>query len=348
MFQLVAFLEGADAIGDHARQLARALGERHAGYIVERAGAPFAGEARRFTEAVVRPDDLLVYHAAHASPLGEWLAGVDAVKVIDYHGITPPEFLRAWQPGLAVALARGRAELAALARGAALGVAHSSFTGRELDALGFATTAVLPILMDAGRLTAAPTPALLDTLAAGNRGHDWLFVSRLAPNKRVEDLVKAFCIYRRVWCPAARLFVVGRPDIPRYAQALQAFIDRLGIEEVHLAGSVPVSDLAAYYRAADVFVCLSEHEGFGVPCLEAMSFGLPVVAHGAGGLPETVGGGGLVMAGKAPDEVAAVVAQVLGDPELRAAMSAAGRARVTSFAPGAVGRAWVELLDGVS
>ena len=348
MFQLVAFLEGADAIGDHARQLARALGERHAGYIVERAGRAFAGEARRFSDAVVRPDDVLVYHAAHASPLGEWLAGVDAVKVIDYHGITPAEFLRAWQPGLAVALARGRAELAALAPGAALGVAHSSFTRRELSALGFATTAVLPILMDAERFTAAPNPALLDALALGNRGHDWLSVSRLAPNKRVEDLVKAFCVYRRAWCPAARLFVVGRRDIPSYAQALQAFIDRLGVEEVHLTGSVPVADLVAYYRGADVFVCLSEHEGFGVPCLEAMSFGLPVVAYGAGGLAETVGRAALVMAGKAPEEVAAVVGEVLGDPDLRAAMAAAGRARVTSFAPDVVGRAWVELLDGVS
>ncbi|HEU5001815.1 MAG TPA: glycosyltransferase family 4 protein [Actinomycetota bacterium] len=314
---------------------------------MERAAPVFAGEARHYTEAAVRPDDVLVYHAAHASALGEWLAGVEAVKVIDYHGITPPEFLRAWQPGLAVALARGRAELAALGPGTALGVAHSEFTRRELVAMGFRDTAALPILMDAHRLAAAPDPVLLDTLAAGNRGHDWLFVSRLAPNKRVEDLIKAFCVYRRAWCPAARLFVVGRPDIPRYARALELFVERLGIEEVHLMGSVPVDDLAAYYATADVFVCLSEHEGFGVPCLEAMSCGVPVVAFAAGGLPETVGDGAVVIADKAPEQVAAVVGEVLGDPDLRARLAAAGRGRLAVFAPDIVGRAWVELLGGL-
>jgi glycosyltransferase involved in cell wall biosynthesis len=272
---------------------------------------------------------------------------VPATVAVDYHGVTPPEFLRAWDPGLAVALARAREELVALAGQAAAAVAHSRFMEAELAGYGFRATATLPILLDPGRLVAEPNPELLATLAAGSRGHDWLVVSRLAPNKRVEDVIKAFTVYRRAWCPDARLFVVGRPDVAGYAAALRRFVDRLGIEEVHFAGRVSVADLAAHYRAASVLVSASEHEGFGVPLLEAMAFGLPVVAYAAAAVPETLGGGGLLFTGRGADEVAALVGGVLGDPAARRRLVDAGRARVAAFAPEGVAGRWRAFVAGI-
>ena len=331
VFQVVPFLEHADAIGDHARNLARALGEAHAGFIVERAapGLP----AVRFGEARVGPDDVLVYHVAHGSALAGWFAAAAGVKVVDYHGITPPAMVRGWDAGLAVTLDRARAEVVGLAGVVSLAIAHSGYMAGELAGFGFPAdrTAVLPLLVDRERLATPPTPAVVDRLAAGGRGHDLLFVGRMAPNKRVEDLIKVFAVYRRAFQPEARLFLVGRPDTDSYQAALAAFVARLGVEEVHFAGSVPVADLTAYYTCADAFVSMSEHEGFGVPWLEAMAFGLPVIALGAGAVPETVGAGGVVFEGLGYDEVAALVDLVLTSPDLRARLAAAGRERLASF-----------------
>ncbi|MGH2717724.1 MAG: hypothetical protein ACRDJU_03980, partial [Actinomycetota bacterium] len=133
VFQVVPFLDGGDAIGDHARQVARVLGEAHAGYLVDRAAPEFAAEAQPYRQAQVGPDDLLIYHAAHASPIAAWLQGVDAELVIDYHGVTPPEFLRGWDAGLAVALAGAQAQLRALAGRASLAIAHSEFMRAEVE-----------------------------------------------------------------------------------------------------------------------------------------------------------------------------------------------------------------------
>lgn len=331
VFQLVPFLEGADAIGDHARNLAQALGPQHAGFIVERAAPELAGQATSYRDARVRPDDVLVYHVAHGSPLAAWFRAADAIRVVDYHGITPPSLVRGWDPGLAVTLDRAKAELAGLAGSVSLAIAHSAYMRRELDALGFARTATLPLLVDRERLATPPNPALVAGLAAGSGGHDLLFVSRMAPNKRVEDLIKVFTVYRRVFCPAARLFLVGRPDTASYQAALEEFVRRLGIEEVHFAGKVSVADLMAYYASAHAFVSMSEHEGFGVPWLEAMACGLPVIAHAAGALPETVGAGGLLFADQPYEEVAALIHLVLSEPAVRDRLEAAGTQRVAAF-----------------
>jgi glycosyltransferase involved in cell wall biosynthesis len=287
----------------------------------------------RYQDAGVRPDDVLVYHAAHASPLGSWLAGVDAVKIVDYHGITPPEFVRAYDPGLAVSLSRARDELEQLAARATLGIAHSRFMERELKAIGFRNTVTLPLLVDPARFAASPDPATAARLRAGKRGHDLLFVSRMAPSKRIEDLLKVFAVYRRAWDPGARLFVVGRPDTAAYVEALQRFADRLGVEEVHFAGRVSDPELAAYYAGADAFVSMSEHEGFGLPWVEALAFGIPVVAYAAGALPETIGDAGILFTERCAEEVAALVDAVVRDRPLRDRLAAAGRKRVGAFGP---------------
>jgi L-malate glycosyltransferase len=301
--------------------------------VVQHAAPQHSPGAVRYQDAEVRPDDVLVYHAAHASPLGSWLAGVDAVKVVDYHGITPPEFVRAYDAGLAVALSRARAELEPLAAAATLGIAHSRYMERELQAIGFRNTATLPLLVDPARFAVSPDGATAARLRAGKRGHDLLFVSRISPNKRIEDLLKVFALYRRVWDREARLFVVGRPDTGTYAEALQRFAGRLGVEEVHFAGRVSDAELAAYYAGADAFVSMSEHEGFGLPWVEALAFGVPVIAYAAGALPETIGDAGILFTEKCYEDVAALVDAVVGDPALRARLAAAGRARVAAFGP---------------
>jgi glycosyltransferase involved in cell wall biosynthesis len=189
------------------------------------------------------------------------------------------------------------------------------------------------LLVDPARLAGSPDEAMAARLRAGKRGHDLLFVSRMAPNKRIEDLLKVFAVYRRVWDRGARLFVVGRPDTGAYLEALQRFADRLGVEDMCFAGRVSDAELAAYYGTADAFVSMSEHEGFGLPWVEAMAFGVPVIAYAAGALPETIGDAGILFSEKRYEDVAALVDAVVGDQALRSRLAAAGRERVAAFGP---------------
>ena len=161
----------------------------------------------------------------------------------------------------------------------------------------------------------------------------WLFVGRLAPNKCQHDLIKALAAYRRLYDPQARLHLVGGSSSNAYRTALEAFVDHLDLgEAVFLHGGVSPGALVAHYRAADVFVCLSEHEGFCVPLLEAVHHRLPVVALAEAAVPETVEGAGVLLPAKEPARVAAAVHRVLGDPDLRAALVVAGTARLADFA----------------
>ena len=91
----------------------------------------------------------------------------------------------------------------------------------------------------------------------------------------------------------------------------------LRLDDVVFTGHVDDDDLAAYYRASHLFLCLSEHEGFCVPLQEAMHFGLPVVAYDAGAVRETLRGGGVLLKEKRPEVVAELVRQILHDRALR-------------------------------
>jgi glycosyltransferase involved in cell wall biosynthesis len=137
-----------------------------------------------------------------------------------------------------------------------------------------------------------------------------------------------------VFDPSARLWLVGGSSSDAYVRAVRGLVEALGLEgAVRLTGSVSPAALAAYYAAADVFVCASDHEGFCVPLLEAMHSGLPVVAYASSAVPETLGGAGVCLPEKSPGVVAAAVWRVVSDAGLRGRLVAAGRRRLEDFAP---------------
>ena len=118
--------------------------------------------------------------------------------------------------------------------------------------------------------------------------------------------------------PQSRLLLVGdHRGFERYFDRLQELVRELRVDEVVFTGQVDDDELYAYYRLADVFLCLSEHEGFGVPLQEAMLFGLPVVAYDAGAVRETLRGGGLLLKDKSPELVAEVLDRVTHGGDLR-------------------------------
>ena len=153
-------------------------------------------------------------------------------------------------------------------------------------------------------------------------------MGKISPHKAPHDLVKMLDVLRRTDDPAARLHLVGSPLGTTYEPALRSFIEELGLgDAVLLPGSVSGAGLEAYFRAADVFVTASDHEGFCVPLAEAMGHGVPIVAYGVTAVPETVADAGLVLPDKSPVAFAAAVGRVLRDERLHAMLAAAGRER---------------------
>jgi glycosyltransferase involved in cell wall biosynthesis len=274
----------------------------------------------------------LLYQLSTGSPVADFLRARPEPKVVNYHNLTPISMFAPWEPHMGAELIAGRRQLQELASSTALGIGVSSYNRLELDAAGYAKTTVVPLLLDLATFDREPDRRTLDRLWA-DRGATWLFVGRLAPNKAQHDLVAALDVYRRVYDPDARLRLVGGASSPRYADAVRGFAAELGLAHaVELTDHVSDEELSAHYRAADVFVSTSDHEGFGVPLLEAMHHKLPVVAYGSSAVPETVGGAGLVLADKAPTTVAAAVHRVLTDDALRHALGEAAGHRLAEFA----------------
>ncbi|MET1002164.1 MAG: glycosyltransferase family 4 protein [Acidimicrobiia bacterium] len=342
------------AVGAHMRAARGVL--RDAGYESEifaaevhpafsSEGAMAYGDYGRRVAA--RADDRLVYHLAIGSPVADFVGARQEPLIVDHHNLTPLRYLAGWEPVAAGGVLWGRRQLDKLAPRAALGIGDSTFNADELVDAGYPRTTVVPILLEPVAST-DPDPALATRLAAGTTGARWLFVGRLAPNKAQHDVVKAFAAYRRFHDPGAHLDLVGGSSSVLYTTALRCFVADLGLDAaVNLAGGVSASELAAYYEAADVFVVLSEHEGFCVPVLEAMQHRVPVVAYGAAAVPETLANAGLVLDVKDPCTVAAGVARVVRDDALRAQLIAAGTQRRRDFDLDHTGPAFVAAVESV-
>ena len=144
-----------------------------------------------------------------------------------------------------------------------------------------------------------------------------LFVGRLAPNKCQHDLISGLAMLSRRR-PNSRLIFVGDSTSLAYFESLRVLARQFGIyDRVTFTGKVTADDLVNCYRSADLFVCTSEHEGFGVPLAEAMSIGLPIVAYDAAAVGETLNGAGLLLSDKRPLTLATAFDRVLGDDQLR-------------------------------
>jgi glycosyltransferase involved in cell wall biosynthesis len=276
----------------------------------------------------------ICYQASIGSPAADVFAAHPGRKMVNYHNITPAEYVESWMPSLGEEVRLGRRQLAELAPLCDLGIGVSRYNAGELEKWGYHRTSVAPLMMDLSSLDGTADARLRAELGSVKEagGSDWLFVGQMLPHKAHQDVVKAFACFLELFDPAARLHLVGRPSCSPYALAVRRFAEEIGIaKSVDFAGSVSGGELSAYFLAADVLVCCSDHEGFCAPLLEAMHNGVPVVAYGAAAVPETVVGAGIVLASKEPVVVATAAERVRSDGALREALIDRGRARAGTF-----------------
>jgi L-malate glycosyltransferase len=318
--QVLATLGYGDAIGNEVLGIQRVL--QRAGYhseiFVETADdrlEHLTADYHDLAEAS-HPNNILIHHFSIGSRASRIAYALPDRMLLVYHNITPPHYFVDVHPLLVQQCFLGRRELSFYASRCDLALGDSEYNRQELESAGFPRTGVLPVVPDFSHLAASP-----NYMQAGTFDDDFvnlLFVGRMIPNKRIEDLIRWFHAYQRWFNPRSRLLLVGSyAGFERYLAMLQEFIARIGAADVHFLGHVSNEELAAYYQLADVFVCASEHEGFCVPLVEAFHMEVPVIAYAASAVPATLDGGGILVTSKEPVAVASVIHEVATNVDVR-------------------------------
>jgi glycosyltransferase involved in cell wall biosynthesis len=272
-----------------------------------------------------QPGDVLLLHYSAYAPKLRAVLELPNRKLLISHNITPARWFWDHDPQAAVVCALGRKQLPQFAAAVDIVAGVSLYNAREMG-----SDTVIPILFDPTELGAAraaadgppPQPPLV------------LFVGRLAPHKRQDAIMRAFELYRRRHAPDARLVLVGAPVNWAYDAAMRDLAEELSPGAITIESGLTREQLADRYRSAHAFLCLSEHEGFCIPLLEAFHFGVPVIARPVGGVPEVAGDAALLLA---DDDGESVVAELLAlattDAELRASLRERAAERVAAYAP---------------
>jgi glycosyltransferase involved in cell wall biosynthesis len=326
-----------DAIGNDVLAIQKAL--RSWGLASEIFAVNSHGKVRHLARPatdyarVARPQDVLIFHFSIGHALADEVVKLPGRKVLRYHNITPPHFLEQVYPASAERCRQGREQLKRMAPAFELALGVSSYNCEELTQAGYGAVEEAPILLDLDLLSTPPDPLI--SARFGDGRPTVLHVGRLVPNKRVEDLIKAHHWLTKL-VPGARLLIVGGGETNAYALGLRELALQLDVPGVHFGGHVSNAALTAYYRAANLYLCLSEHEGFCVPLVEAMHFGLPIVAFAAAGVPGTLGDGGVLLKRKDPLLTAELMARILTDPALGQGLGRLARARLEAFRPAVV------------
>ncbi|MCR4896973.1 MAG: glycosyltransferase family 4 protein [Lachnospiraceae bacterium] len=333
--QMLPSLGYGDAIGNDVLALDDAM--REAGYdtaiyavnIDERLSGDRIHPVSEYVDA---PSTTVIYHLSIGDALNDYAATLTARLLIIYHNITPLHFLYPEFPfPLSYAL-RGRDQMRALGKKAVAAFGDSDYNRRELVDAGYTCpTEVLPILIRFPDYEKTPSAEVMeryknDTAVKVN------FTGRMSPNKCIHDVMAAFAYYQKAVNEDSRLFLVGfHTETRPYYPALKRYEEQLGARNILFSGHIPFDQILAYYRSSDVFVCLSEHEGFCVPLVEAMYFGIPIIAYDCAAVGETLGDGGLLLQDKSPAVVGEAINLVMTDDALRQTLIEKGRERLKYF-----------------
>ncbi len=285
-----------------------------------------SGALRDLEELEPAADEVvLVHYSGYAAGL-ERVAAATRRTLLLSHNVTPSRYFWATDPVTAGVCELGREQLGQLGTRAGAVVGVSEFNARELETLSGRSAEAIPVLFE-------PAPIPPDTVEPDGPPAV-LFVGRLAPHKRQDLVIAAFARFRRN-APGARLTLVGSPATEEFGSWLRELADRLAPGAVTFETEISGARLTAHYARADAFLCLSEHEGFCIPLLEAFHSGVPVIARDAGAVAEVVGDAAIVLgSGDDTGTAAEALRLVVSEPELRAELLGRGERRLEHYDAG--------------
>lgn len=334
--QLVPAFHRGDAIGDtafHLKQFFLSQGFTSEIYCLDR-DSVLEEESQLFRAfSAPGPEDITILHYALPSPLSQAFLKLPSRKAMIYHNITPDTYFEAFSPEMARISRLGREELKSLTSQVELSLADSEYNRQELEALGYENTEVFPLFIDYKKYEKKASEFVFQFF--NDNRLNILFVGRIVPNKRIDALIKVLFYYKKYISPLVRLIVVGKTgSLPKYYESLIRLSDEFYLkpEEICFTGHIPDEEMFALYRVSDVFLSLSEHEGFGLPFVESMIFDLPIIAFNSTAVPYTLGDSGvLINDNESVDKIGELVHLVAHDEALREAIISSQRLQLERY-----------------
>jgi len=332
--QMVPSLTNGDALGDETLEICKILnlwGYKSYIYTNQMSSKckDFARDYREYSD-ISSKDNILIFHFSIGSDMSEFVRNLPDKKIIIYHNITPPEFFVGYNDVFVDLATRGRKELAQFAGIADLALGVSEYNRKELESLGFERTGVLPFIVDLDKYSQEPDKKIMREFT--DDYINFLFVGRIVPNKRQEDVIRIFYYFNKYINSKSRLFLVGTyMNMNKYYVRLNELIERLKLKNVYITGHVDFKELLAYYRLADIFISMSEHEGFCVPLIESMYFNIPIVAYNSTAIPIILHDAGILVNKKAYEDIAELVNILICDKTLRAKIIKNQQSRLKYF-----------------
>ena len=276
-------------------------------------------------------DDVIIYHMAIRWDFIETLRCVLCKKMAIYHNITPPEFYLQYNSNAYENCQRGLDQVRSLSDVFDYCLADSNFNRQDLVSYGYRCPIdILPIVIPFDDYKKKPSESIIAQYSG--KGTNILFVGRVAPNKRFEDVIAVFALYQKFYDTDAKLFLVGSYDeADVYYKRLKDYVKILKLSNVFFSGHIRFDEILAYYSIADGFLCMSEHEGFCVPLVEAMIFEIPIVALDRCAVKETLRDGGILLAEKDYPLIAGVLNRVIQDDRINQQIKKNQRRRLEHF-----------------
>jgi glycosyltransferase involved in cell wall biosynthesis len=336
IYQIVETLNFGDAIGNDIVAIKHVIEEMgletaiYANYVSPKVKEP--GAFRIANMPKLSEDDIVIYHMANGSELNTMVPELNCRKIMIYHNITPPEFFNIDNIAESQGCRKGLDDMEKIRGTFTSYIADSEFNKNDMIEMGYKANEieVIPVIVPFDDYEQTPDQTMVSELSDGMT--NIVFVGRIAPNKKHEDIIRTFAYYKKHINPNSRLILAGSANTQgMYYGDLLSYIKELGVQDVVFPGHISFAEILAIYKTADVFLCLSEHEGFCVPLLEAMTFDVPVIAYEAGAVPETMGGSGIVVDDKNPVFLSRVINEVVNNQEMREAIIAAQRERLKHF-----------------
>lgn len=297
---------------------------------VEHVDPALSQRIRRLDDLEIAERDLLLIHHSMGHDVFSRLADLRCRKVLVYHNITPPQFFEEDDPFHSYAI-KGYAQLSLFRDIVESAIAMSPFNARQLHRRGFDKVTVIPLLKEFAAIRDAPhSKAPYYDEAAVFR---LLFVGRFVPHKCQRELIDFVDQVRSLGHIPLELVLVGHFDAAnRYKLQLDERVRRSGLDrQVNIIGRVTDEELFGWYRAASAYLSLSEHEGFGVPLVEAMAFDLPVVAYACSAVPDTLGEAGITLSDKNPASILEPLVRLHENRSFRGEVIRSQRRRVSRF-----------------
>ncbi len=332
--QMLPNFSYGDAIGDDTRALQKILRESgHESDIFAGVIHPYLVEsANSWTEYrdISSPDNVILYHFSVGSPINRYLLEIPDRIVLIFHNITPAHWFYGINAHMTEAVKNGYDQLVELKDRVEVAWADSEYNKRILLDIGFKNVRVLPIIIDFNKFNIPPCPVF--TRQYRSNLTTLLFAGRFSPNKCQEDVVKAYAAYKKHINPKSRLFLVGETrNCSRYTESIMQLIRDLRLPDVFVTGMIDDDELVAAMQMADVFICMSEHEGFCVPLLEAMTFDIPVIAFDAGAVAGTLDNAGILVQTKHPWVIAELINLLQTDEDFREKIIRRQRTRIANY-----------------